>query len=109
MAFSTHGIQEVFTGATVNASGGLILPSGSINSYIPLTSGNPTVYEMIFGLVDTMADAVASGNLTNVTVSQSQSISGNTLVKRYNFTVNLDLAGSDIDEILNVKVEPSGS
>jgi hypothetical protein len=108
MPFSTNSVAEIFSGATAS-DGDLTLPSGSIRSYYP--SGNslttPTVYEMVYGLLDTMADSVGTGNLTNLTVTQTQTISGNTLTKRYNFTVNLDLSGNTVDAILNVKAEPT--
>lgn len=106
MPFSTNSVAEIFTGATVSA-GALTLASGSINSYVPSSVTSPTVYEMVYGLIDTMADAVATGNLTNVTVTQSQTLTGTTLSKRYNFVVNLDMSGNTVDAILNVKSEPS--
>jgi len=106
MPFSTNSIVEIFPSATV-ANGNLTIPSGAINSYVPTSPTSPTVYEMVFGLIDTMADAVATGNLTNVTVTQSQTLTGTTLSKRYNFVVNLDMSGNTVDAILNVKSEPS--
>jgi hypothetical protein len=106
MAFSTNSVVEIFPSATV-ANGNLTIPSGAINSYVPTSLTSPTVYEMVYGIIDTMADAVATGNLANVTVTQSQTLTGTTLSKRYNFVVNLDMSGNTVDAILNVKSEPS--
>lgn len=105
MAFSTDNIGEVFVNATVS-NGDLTIPSGSINSYAPSSATSPKVSEMVYGLLDTMASAVATGNMTNLTVSQSQSLSGDTLTKRYNFTVNLAFDSDTVDSILDVKAEP---
>jgi len=106
MAFSTSGVNEIFASATVS-NGDLTIPSGSINSFVPTSTTSPGVYEMCYGLLDTMSDAISTGNLTNVTASTSQNLSGSTLNRTYSFTVRLDL-GSDIDEILNVRAEPTG-
>lgn len=108
MAFSTNSVAEIFPGATVS-NADLTIPSGAINSYIPSDVTTPSVYEMCFGLLDTMAGAVATGNLTNLTVTQNQGLSGNTLTKTYNFTVRLDFDTDNLDEVLDVKAEPSES
>ena len=105
MSFSTNSIVEIFPLASVS-NGDLTIPSGSINSYTPASETSPTVYEMVYGLLDTIAASVATGNLTNVTVAQSQSLSGDTLTKRYNFVVNLAFDSDTVDAILDVKAEP---
>ena len=107
MAFSTSGVTEVFPGATVS-NGDLTLVSGSINSFIPTSTTVPGVYEMCFGLLDTMAEAVASGGLQYLTVNTSQSLAGTTLTKNYNFSVRLGFDGDTITPILDVIPEPTG-
>lgn len=105
MAFTTTNITEVFPNATVTVGGDLTIPSGDINSYSPAVDDN--VSEMIYGLLDTMAGAVSTGNMTNLTVTQTQTLTGDTLVKRYNFVVNLSYNSDTVDEILDVKAEPA--
>lgn len=107
MAFSSNSVTEVFPNASVAVDGTLSIPSGDINSYAPTDDTTPGVYEMCFGLLDTMAGAVATGNLTNLTVVQGQGLSGSTLTKTYNFTVRLDFNTDTLDEVLDVKSEPS--
>lgn len=107
MAFSTSGITEVFPGATVSG-GDLTLVSGSINSFTPSSATEPGVYEMCFGLLDTMAEAVATGSLQNITVATNQSLIGTTLTKNYNFTVKLAFDGDSITPLLDVIAEPTG-
>lgn len=107
MAFATSSIQEVFPGATITDSN-LTIPSGSINSYIPLTTGNPTAYEMIFGLLDTISNAVSTGNLSSIVVSTSDSLSGSVLNKRYNFTVKVAYNSAEVVDSSNLIPEPTG-
>lgn len=104
MAFSTHGLDEVFASASV-LNGDLTIPSGSINSFVP-SAANTGVYEMIFGLVDTIAGAVATGNMTNVRVTETSTlVNATTLRKNYNFTINLDFDSDTIEGSLNVVPE----
>lgn len=101
MAFSTHGLDEVFASASVS-NGDLTIPSGSINSFAP-TAANTGVYEMIFGLVDTLASAVATGDMTNVRVTETSTlVNQNLLRKNYNFVINLDFDSDSIEGTLNV-------
>lgn len=106
MAFTTSSVQEVFPGASVT-DGELTIPSGSVTSFAPSTLTNPGAYEMVYGLLETMSSAVATGNLSNLTVARSQLLTNNgtILQKTYNFTVRLDF-DTDIYNILDVRAEP---
>ena len=79
MAFSSHALTEVFGSATVS-NGDLTIPSGSINSFVP-SAANTGVYEMIFGLVDTLAGAVGTGDLSNIRVTETSTLVNETLLK----------------------------
>jgi hypothetical protein len=107
MPFSTSGITEIFPNATVSA-GSLTIPSGNITSYIPVSSTNPGVYEMVYGLLETMSTAVATGNATNLTVEKTQALTNNgtVLQKTYSFVVRLDFNESIYDD-LNILPEPT--
>lgn len=105
MAFSTDSLTEVFPGATVSG-GELRLPSGSIRSFVPTGVGGG-VREMVFGLLDTMASSLATGNMTYLSGSETQNISGDSLVKSYSFGVTLDYDANAVEELLNVKSEPA--
>ena len=96
--------QDVFSGASVS-SGNLTIPSGSIVSYVPQSSGSPGATEMIFGLLETMHRSVASGNPVNVTSSVSSSFGNNVLSRFYTFQVNLDFNPEVSLEGLNVVLE----
>ena len=100
MPFSTSGITEIFPGATVS-DGDLTIPSGNITSYVPVSSTNPGVYEMVYGLLETMSTAVATGNATNLTVTRNQNLlnNGTVLQKTYTFVVRLDFDQSIYDDL----------
>lgn len=104
MAFTSDSLTEVFAGATVS-NGALTIPSGAIRSFVPTGVGGG-VREMIFGLLDTLASSVATGNMTYLTSSESQNIAGDTLVKSYAFGVTLDYNANSVEALLNVKDEP---
>ena len=105
MAFSSHALTEVFGSATVS-NGDLTIPSGSINSFVP-SAANTGVYEMIFGLVDTIAGAVGTGDLSNIRVTETSTLVNETLLrKNYNFIINLDFDSDAIEGTLNVRDEP---
>jgi hypothetical protein len=104
MAFSTDALTEVFPGATVS-NGELRLPSGSIRSFVPTGVGG-SVREMVFGLLDTIASSVSTGNMTYLTGSETQAIAGDSLVKSYSFGVTLDYDANAVEALLNVKSEP---
>lgn len=107
MPFSTSSITEVFPNATV-LSGDLTINSGDITSYVPVSSTNPSVYEMVYGLLETMSAAVATGNAINLTVNRGQSLTNNgtVLQKTYNFVVRLNFDPAIYDD-LDVLEEPS--
>ena len=104
MAFTSDAITEIFPGATVS-NGNLTIPSGAIRSFVP-TAANTGVRELVFGLLDTIASSVATGNMTYLTSSESQNIAGDTLVKSYSFGVTLDYNANSVEALLNVKDEP---
>ena len=91
MPFSTSGITEIFPTSTV-VDGDLVINNGDITSYIPVSSTDPGVYEMVYGILETMSAAVATGNATNLTATRSQTLTNNgtVLQKTYNFVVRLD-------------------
>jgi len=107
MPFSTSGITEIFPTSTV-VDGDLVINSGDVTSYIPVSSTNPGVYEMVYGLLETMSAAVATGNATNLTVIRGQNLTNNgtVLQKTYNFVVRLDFDPAVYND-LNVLAEPS--
>lgn len=100
-------VTDIFPNATVVA-GELRIPSGDIISYTPSSVSSPTGAEMIYGLLQTISEAVAASGYTNVIVSTSGSLTnaGTTLRRLYNFTINLDFDG-DAYAGLDVKSEPA--
>lgn len=103
MAFQDDSLTQIFPGATV-VNGDLTIPSGTIRSFIP-TNANTGVYDFIFGLIDTLASAVSSGSLTNITVAEGSTLPNlTTLRKTYNFAVNLNFDSNAVEQILDVKV-----
>jgi hypothetical protein len=87
------------------ATGNLTIPSGSIVSYTPVTSGNPEATEMVFGLLESMYRAVTSGTPTYITATASNSFSGNVLSRFYTFQVSLDFNPESNLSTLNVVAE----
>ena len=110
MAFTTDSLTEIFTGAT-GGTGILNIPSGSITSFIPTGIGAGSgVANLAFGLATTLASAFATGNYTNVKVSDSKSIgtnvSGSAIMNRnINFRFTLNYPENNVDDLLNVIVE----
>lgn len=104
---SLANITGIFPNATVS-NGDLTIPSGDIVSYIPVSTSNPSGAEMVYGLLQTMSEAVSTANYDNVTVTTTGSlISGGTVLRRtYTFTLNLDF-DSNIYSGLDVKAEPA--
>jgi hypothetical protein len=107
MAFLTNDVTELFSSAVIDTGNNTITVSGT-----DLTSINfgteSGVYNVIFGLVDSIAAAVSTGNMQNITVGQSQSlVGGNTLRKNYNFSINLDFNNDIVEGVLDVKSEPA--
>ena len=107
MAFSTNDVTELFSSAVINTGANTITISGT--DLTSINFGNESgVYNVIFGLVDSIAASVATGNMQNITVTQSQSlVGGNTLRKNYNFSINLDFDNDVVEGVLDVKSEPT--
>lgn len=99
--FTIDGVGQVPT----ISNGDITIPSGSIVSYVPSSNTSPAASEFVFGMCETMHSAVKDGGLTNCTTSVATSLTGgNTLKKVYTFTVNLDFADANLEN-LNVKAE----
>lgn len=97
-------ISDVFTGATIS-SFNLTIPSGSLVSCPLPASGDPN--EIIFGLLENVHRAVASGAPTYITTSASSALVSSTTYRRsYTFNVDLEFDGSTLLETLDVKDEP---
>lgn len=102
---SLANVTGIFPGATVSG-GDLTIPSGSIVSYVPVSTSNPSGAELVYGLLETMAQAVAGANYTNVDVATTSTLTtgGTILRKVYTYTVNLDFDNTLLDQ-LDVKPE----
>lgn len=102
---SLANVTDVFPNATVSG-GDLTIPSGDIVSYTPVSTSNPSGAEMVYGLLETISQAVAAAGYTNVSVSTSGSLTsgGSVLRRTYNFTLNLDFGNTVYDD-LDVKPE----
>jgi hypothetical protein len=82
------------------SNGDITIPSGSIVSYVPVSNTSPAASEFVFGMCETMHQAVTDGGLTNCTSSVATSlVGGNTLKKVYTFTLNLDFASADLNNL----------
>ena len=103
MAFQDDSLTQIFPGLTV-LNGDITIPSGTIRSFVP-NSNTTGVYDFIFGMIDTLASSVSSGNATNITVVEGSTLPNvTTLRKTYNFAVNLNFDANAVEQILNVKV-----
>jgi hypothetical protein len=95
-------VTEMFENGATISSFNLTIPSGSLISCPLPSSGDPN--EVIFGLVETVFRAVASGSPTNITASASTTLTNSTTLRRsYNFSIDLGFDGADVIETLNVK------
>lgn len=99
-----NSISDVFPGATIS-NFAITIPSGALVSCRHPASNDPN--EMMFGLLETMHRAVASGVPENVRTFASASLVGNTFLRGYGFDVDLNFSGAAILEDLNVKPEPT--
>lgn len=98
-------ITGVFNGATIS-SFDLTIPSGSLFSCPLPSSGNPN--EIIFGILENLHRAVASGDPTYISSSASSTlIDLSTYRRTYSFTVDLSFDNTTIIELLDVKPEPA--
>jgi hypothetical protein len=101
-----YSIKDIFPNASVSL-GELTLASGDIVSYVPVTTGNPTAGELVFGLCESMAQSPVATGLQNVRVSANNTnLTGGNIRRTY--TIRVDLAvGSEVYDSLNVLPEPS--
>ena len=96
---SIANITGIFAGATVS-SGVLTIPSGSIVSYVPVSTTNPHGKELVFGLCESVYRAVTGAGLDRVFATAQSSIPDTNILRRvYTFTVELDLSTTSIDEM----------
>lgn len=107
---SLANVSGVFTGATVS-SGNLIVPSGSVVSWVPTSETVPGGFELVYGLLETLNQKVGT-SYSNMSSSVTTNVIGtpgsaNSKIRRkYSFTVDLDSSGAILDT-LNV-VAPTG-
>lgn len=102
---SLNSVTNIFPNATV-VGGDLTIPSGDIVSYNPVSTSNPTGAEMVYGLLQTMSDAVRVADYTNLTCTVTTNLANSTTLRRqYVFNVNLEVDDSIYND-LNVKSEP---
>jgi hypothetical protein len=98
-------ITGVFSGATIS-SFDLTIPSGSLVSCSLPATGTPT--EIIFGLLETMHQAIATGDPTYISSSAASTLlDASTYRRTYSFTVDLAFDNTTILGLLNVKAEPA--
>lgn len=100
---SLTSVSDVFTGATVE-NGNLTIPSGTITSWDPTSATVPGGYELVYGLLETLAAKVGTSysNMSASATSQtigSPSTAGSKLRRKYTFTVDLDFSGAILDQI----------
>ena len=114
MAFDTS-VGSIFrnpansVGVTVS-NGNVVLPSGSIVSFSTdesAPSTNNGTSELVYGLLQTLANTVESGAMTHMTVSKRDTINGNILRKDFTFRVDLSYDGSTVGGLLDVAAEPT--
>lgn len=95
-------VTEMFPKGATISSFDLTIPSGSLYSCSLPSSGNPN--EVVFGLIETLHRAVASGLPTYIsTTSATSLLDASTLRKTYSFTVDLSFSNSSVIESLDVK------
>jgi len=97
-----NSVTEMFENGATISSFNLTIPSGSLISCPLPSSGDPN--EVIFGIVETMYRAVASGSPDNISASASSTLIDTTTLRRsYSFSIDLGFDGADVIESLNVK------
>jgi hypothetical protein len=99
-----NSISDVFPGATIS-SFAITIPSGALVSCRHPVSSDPN--EIMFGILETMHRAVASGVPDNVRTFASANLVGSTFLRGYGFDVDLNFSGAAVLEDLNVKPEPT--
>lgn len=109
MAFSTDLVSELFPNAIVSGNV-LCIPDIDINSCSGLLDGATSqegARELAFGLVDTLVGAIATGSMSYLTASETNTLPNTTtLRKAYTVTAQLDFDGSVVDNVLDLKDEP---
>jgi hypothetical protein len=101
-----YSITDIFPNASVSL-GELTLASGDIVSYVPVTTGNPSIGELVFGLCESLNQSPVATGLQNVRVSASNTnLAGGNIRRTYTIRVDLGV-GPDVYDILNVLPEPS--
>lgn len=97
-----NSLTEMFPNGATISSFNLTIPSGSLYSCPLPSSGNPN--EVVFGLIETLHRAVASGLPTYITTTSSTLLaSSNTLRKVYTFNIDLEFNDNSVIESLDVK------
>lgn len=87
------------------SAGDITIPSGTITSYVPVSNTSPAASEFVFGMCETMHDAVKDGGLVNCkSAVGTQLVGSTTLKKTYTFTINLDFVDANLAN-LDVKAE----
>lgn len=110
MAFSTDLVTELFPNAIISGNV-LCVPDIDINSCSGLldsTVSQSGARELAFGLVDTVVGAIATGNMNYLTASETNTLpNSTTLRKAYTVTAQLAFDGNIVDNVLDLKDEPS--
>lgn len=97
-----NSVSEMFSNGATISSFNLTIPSGSLVSCPLPSSGNPN--EVVFGLVETVHRAVASGLPSNIVTTATTSLLNPTTLRRsYTFVIDLAFNNSNIIELLDVK------
>lgn len=97
-------IDDVFSGAFVQ-DGDVVIPSGSLISCDTPAANDPN--EIIFGILETMHDAVSTEGQTYVRSSATSNLIDSSTYRRvYTFTVDLEFSNTTILNLLDVKPEP---
>tara|TARA_B100002019_G_C21247927_1_gene589410 strand:- start:1455 stop:1772 length:318 start_codon:yes stop_codon:yes gene_type:complete len=97
------GIFPNITAGDINA-GDITIPNGDITSFTPTNHDTSGAAEFVFGMCETMHQAVSTGGLTNCTTSVGTQLVGDTTLKKtYTFVVNLDFTNASLE---NLDVKP---
>lgn len=93
------GIFPNITAGDINA-GDITIPNGDITSFTPTNHDTSGAAEFVFGMCETMHQAVNTGGLTNCTTSVGTQLIGDTTLKKtYTFVVNLDFTNASLDNL----------
>jgi len=110
MAFSTDNVSELFPHAIVSGNV-LCIPDVDINSCSGLLDSAVSqagARELAFGLVDTLVGAIATGSMTYLTATETNTLpNSTTLRKGYSIVAQLQFDGDAVDNALDLKDEPA--